>query len=279
MAAERGVLVGVDGSVDGWAALDWAAADAARLGDELTVVYVLEGWPEMDLVPREMRLQGERKAGKVVDAAVERLRRSRTDVAVRTRWVPGNPPAELVRLAEEADRVVLGSGGQGGLGGLLRGSVARYVANRTTRPTVVVRGVTYPTGPVAVGVSGSPAGEAALAYAFSHAARRGMAVRALHVHRAAVGDPMAPLTAYDPGGDAMALVRDAVAPWAAAYPEVMVECAAVAGSPAQRLVQVSAGSSLVVVGCRRRAGLLAAARGTVGRALVGRSRCPVAFAR
>ena len=76
----------------------------------------------------------------------------------------------------------MGSRGLGGFTELLVGSIAGTVAAHGECPVVVIRGGDAEFGgrPVLVGVDGSPAGEAAIAFAFEDAASRGVPLIALH---------------------------------------------------------------------------------------------------
>ncbi len=84
---------------------------------------------------------------------------------------------------------------------------------------------------------------------------------------------------YHPQVDAAEMVEAAVAPWARTYPGVLVECVALPGPAADRLLEVSAGAGLLVVGARGGGGLPAALRGPTTRVLTRRAHCPVAIAR
>jgi nucleotide-binding universal stress UspA family protein len=131
-----------------------------------------------------------------------------------------------------------------------------------------------------VGVDGSANDDVVLPYAFAYALRHRIPLRAVHAYRTVVASAAGQVYAYLPHEDAAALVETAVARWARVYPEVLAECVALPGSAAQCLIEVSAGSSLVVVGCGgRRSRLAAAVRRPVGMALARRSRCPVVLAR
>ncbi|HEY6748034.1 MAG TPA: universal stress protein [Mycobacteriales bacterium] len=275
----RRILVGVDGSGPDWAALDWAAAEAASLGVDLALVHAGGCRPAPGWEPPDVRAQHSRWTREVVDAAVSRAHVCAADVAVQAWPLDGDPIAELLRLAGDADRVVLGLLHGCGAGSRLRGSAPAQIAARAGRPVVVVRGRPGPRGPVVAGIDGTDADDAVLEQALGYARRHRLPLRALHLCRTAIVDPSGLTDAYVPGEDATEIVETAVARWAWAYPEVLVESAALPGPAAQRLVEVSAGAGLVVVGGGGRAGLPAVLRGSVGHALLRKSRCPVLLAR
>jgi nucleotide-binding universal stress UspA family protein len=198
-----------------------------------------------------------------------------TDVPVRTSCVVGKPMLELLRLASMSDRVVLAESRTG----RWYWSLAGQVASRTDRPAVVVRGRANASGPVIAGLSGLGGEDAALREAFRSARRRGLPLRVLRSYRGAYLDPTGHVPAYSPPALATEAVEAAVRPWARAYPDVLVECVALAGSPAHRLLEVSAGGGLLVVGWSGNGGPPSALHRSLVRTLSRRSRCPVVVAR
>jgi nucleotide-binding universal stress UspA family protein len=275
MSTDRRILVGVDGSAEDWTALDWAAAEAAAARTGLTLAHVGGCRPVPAWEPPDVRAHDRQWSREVIETAVSRVRVCAAGVAVRALRVDGDPVTELLQLAEEACRVVLGVLRSCGAGGRLRGSVPAQVAVRAGCPVAVVRGGRGRRGPVVAGVDGSARDDAILQQAFAYARRHRLPVRALHTYREVVADPSGLTAAYLGREDATAIVEDAVARWARVYPEVLAESAALPGTAAHRLVEVSQGAGLVVVGAGERAGLSAALRGSVGHALLRGSRCPV----
>jgi nucleotide-binding universal stress UspA family protein len=59
--------------------------------------------------------------------------------AVRTHVVHGNPADVLLRAAEGAEVLVVGSRGRGGFAAALLGSVSQHVSQHATCPVVIVR--------------------------------------------------------------------------------------------------------------------------------------------
>lgn len=142
-AADRRIVVGVDGSKLSTAAIDFAFdyADAARTsiepvlawrgpvsagpGDMLPLVY------EADELQRENEvILAENLAGRA-----ERY----PDVVVWSQVVRGDPAAVLLEAARGAELLVVGSRGRGGFRGLLLGSVSWSVLHRCACPVAVVR--------------------------------------------------------------------------------------------------------------------------------------------
>lgn len=141
-----GVLVGDDGSPRATEALDYAAAEAARRGCELHVVRV---WN----VKNAVRPPGQSPAlvpstQEFHDAVLQHtLPRAQAAAdrhgvgdRVHVHAVHGAATRTLLDLSHQADVVVVGAQGLGGLTGRLLGSVATTVVREADCPVVVVRG-------------------------------------------------------------------------------------------------------------------------------------------
>jgi nucleotide-binding universal stress UspA family protein len=134
------IVVGVDGSANGRAALEWAVGLASSLSAEVIVVHGV----------------GLREAAGIHDH--ERFRKRFDDEwcaalagsSVRSRrlLLDGDPVSVLLRTVEheQADLVVVGSRGVGDRPELLLGSTSTQMTQRCTVPVVVV-----PWGSVADG--------------------------------------------------------------------------------------------------------------------------------
>lgn len=134
------VVVGVDGSPSSRAAVRWAVRYAGLVGADVDAVaaWDLPGahtWsaPAVDAdVDEESARQGlEREVRDVLGP--ERA------AAVRTLAVRGNPVDVLLRAAEGAEALVVGSRGHGGFARALLGSVSHHVAQHAHCPVVIVR--------------------------------------------------------------------------------------------------------------------------------------------
>jgi nucleotide-binding universal stress UspA family protein len=137
------ILVGVDRSEPSLAALELAADLAVTLGGSLSVVEVFEYVPAFPLGPSTaVTSEGEEHAIErtmaLLEAEVRGIRERRVGVQVIVR--SGDPVPTLLEVADDvdADLVVVGTRGRGGPAELLLGSVARTVADRARRPTLVV---------------------------------------------------------------------------------------------------------------------------------------------
>jgi hypothetical protein len=99
--------------------------------------------------------------------------------------------AVFARCADADRRIQAGAHGPGGsrgvgpVGRLLMGSVSTGLVHHAHRPVAVIRAEEAPAAnqnaPVLLGIDGSPASEAATAWAFEEASRLGVPLVALHV--------------------------------------------------------------------------------------------------
>lgn len=133
------VVVGVDGSPTARRALAWALEEARLRGAPLSVV---SAWhqPEAAAFPyATVALDPaifEQAATTVLDEALAGCDLTGVDV---TRVVsPGTPAGVILAAASDADLVVVGSRGRGGLTGVLLGSVADQVTHHAACPVVVI---------------------------------------------------------------------------------------------------------------------------------------------
>jgi nucleotide-binding universal stress UspA family protein len=274
------MLVGVDWSAESFQALDWAAAEAAARGSRLTVCHVLRHEPADVPLPDQVLHQILDRGQALLDDAVDRVRSVDQALPVADRLECGRVAESLVELARAAEEVVLGGRGVGGFYRLRLGSVAVQVATHAVCPVTVVRGERGTEG-VVIGVDGSESGRAALDHGFRYASQHGLTVQALHVYPPPMplprmGYPPAPV---DHRESALHLVTDSLRPWAAKFPDVIVEPTVVAGHPASVLAEASRGSTLLVVGSRGRDGFAEVLLGSVSQALLRHAHCPVTIAR
>ncbi|MEV4478459.1 universal stress protein [Micromonospora coxensis] len=129
------VVVGVDGSESSQVALGFAVERAAQREVPLRVVRVVGG--ERRSSEHDERATDEERA--VVEQALARWRQTFPDVAVEVDVRPGNPAATLVEASRDAQLVVVGSRGRGGLRGMLLGSVSQQLIQHAYCPVVVAR--------------------------------------------------------------------------------------------------------------------------------------------
>jgi nucleotide-binding universal stress UspA family protein len=146
-------------------------------------------------------------------------------------------------------------------------------------------------GVIVVGVDGSEPSKGALRWAIEEAQLRQATVRAVHAWEPVVigpapGDIAAAPAPYDIvtvveqiEEGARALVERTVVEVAGANPVVQVEPVASEGSPAQVLIDESAGAELVVVSSRGHGGFASLLLGSVSNQVAHHARCPVVIHR
>jgi nucleotide-binding universal stress UspA family protein len=149
------IVVGVDGSPGGDAALRWALAEARLRGSRLRVVHayaeppalLTEGGygvggvpapsvPVADVEP--LRQAAEEQARGLIDQALRRVDGQGDRVEIEVTPAQGPPARTLIESAQGADLLVVGSRGRGGFLGLLLGSVSQQCAQHPPCPVVIL---------------------------------------------------------------------------------------------------------------------------------------------
>ena len=132
------IVVGVDGSAEAEAALVWARDQAARWDAR---VVAIQAW---EFTPLVVATDAPVDLGELRDATEESLRRQVETVfgpdadKVECRVVEELPARAILEAAEDADLVVVGSRGMGGVKGFFLGSVSAKVTHHAPCPVVVV---------------------------------------------------------------------------------------------------------------------------------------------
>lgn len=281
----RPIVVGVDGSSDSDAALEWAADEAASRHLPLHVLHSTSLEPLVALAVLATD-DDESTTDDVTDKAVARVAELQPGLDVTPMASLGQAARDLVAASRSADTVVVGARGTTGVRAAL-GSVSLQVAMHADCPVVVVkRGPDRPDGPVVVGVDGSPISGAALAHAFKRASERDHKLVVVYAWHLEVVDG---IVATTPGSEQYQLVErrarevadTMVEPLARAHPEVEVEVQVIHARPADALVEVASktGASAVVVGARGRGGFRGLLLGSVSHEVLHRADVPVVVVR
>jgi nucleotide-binding universal stress UspA family protein len=135
------IIVGIDGSPSSQAALSWAAKIARATRWSLRAVHVLE-WPvgltALD-APAEVLVLRDAD----VDLSYRRgMRRVFHEVHPPPEWTltfsTGRPADILVRMAQEAELLVIGSREHSASGRTLAGGISHYCISQTIVPVVIV---------------------------------------------------------------------------------------------------------------------------------------------
>ncbi len=137
------IVVGIDGSEGATHALKWAASEAKLRGSTLQIVY---SWQYPLYVTSEPIYMPPPDKELIVKAAVTTAQKLAVDVDLASMGVEftietpqGRPGPEMIRLAADAELLVVGSRGAGSVREMLLGSVSNYCAHHSPCPVVIVR--------------------------------------------------------------------------------------------------------------------------------------------
>lgn len=137
----QGVVVGVDGSEEATQAVAFAAAEADREGQELTVVYAIwkpDKWVDSGALTETLAQRIEDEEQIVLSETASGLGEDYPDLVVhRVLDTEREPAGALVHAAAGARLLVVGSRGRGGFKRLLLGSTAHAVLTHLPCPTVI----------------------------------------------------------------------------------------------------------------------------------------------
>jgi nucleotide-binding universal stress UspA family protein len=290
IATKYGVLVGVDGSRESDAAVSWAAHEAALRREPVTLMHVVQpvviSWPVSAEQTTVAQWQDDNarhaidQARKCLSCAWDQPRMP----DVRTEVLYSHPVDGLVDASTEARIIVVGSHGRGALGRLLLGSVSRGVVEHAHCPVAVIHAdqaspPVDPEAPVLLGVDGSPASEAATAWAFDEASRRGVALIALHAWGDVGVFPILGMDwrTYQAQGEEELAER--LAGWQERYPDVHVSRRLVCDTPARWLLEESRSAQSVVLGGHGRGGFGGMRLAAVSSAVAQSAKVPVLVVR
>ncbi|GAB2780633.1 universal stress protein [Amycolatopsis magusensis] len=287
------IVVGVDGSDGAREAVLWAARTAADRGLELHIVHgqrVVEFAYGGGLAGAAGVFEAIRaEAVQIIADAVEQAK-SVSDALVVTTEMPVDHPVVLLNeLSRTADMVVVGGTGHSGFAGVLAGSTAVRVASHAHCPVAVIRKApdadTVPvSGPVVVGVDGSPNSEKAIAVAFAEASARGAALVAMHAWTDTTYDYYYGSARLMVAWESFAeeeerLLAQRLAGWREKYPDVEVRKELLKDRPRHALLAAAEDARLVVVGSHGRGGFRGMLLGSTSLALVQHANCPVLVVR
>ena len=280
----RPVVVGYDGSGEGYAALDWALAEARRRESQL-VMLVASGIPY--LAAPEMSAASPRRdevTAKLVDEAKGYAAKA-TGVDVSIESPLRSPAASLVDASANAELVVIGRHARSAIGEAFWGSTSAQVAAHASCPVVVVD---RPVGedsaaPVVVAVDGSDHGRAALEFAFQRSAELDAPLVAVHAWWLDVSDHLADSWLPDDlvegvENAAQAVLDESLAPWIEKFPDVVVRKILTRQYPVDAALNAAGDAQVIVVGSRGRGGFAGLLLGSVSQGLLHDTAraCPLA---
>jgi len=291
LSHEGAIVVGLDSSPAARAAADWAAADAHLRHAELRLVHAfvlpaMAGYPDYNAIPDDLRSVLRDEGQALLNEVSEDLRARYPGLTISTGLIYDRAVVALREESVHAHLTVVGATGVSRLSGVLLGSVALALASTNPAPVAVVHpseqgGV---TGPVVVGVDGSPTSEAAVAFAFDEAALRHTDLVAVHAWSDLVveGSHRLQPILVDPAileQEEKALLGQRLAGWREKYPDVAVRQVVVPRRPTPALLDEARNAQLLVVGSHGRGGFVGMLLGSTSHALIGHSACPVVVVR
>lgn len=278
------VVVGVDGSPFGDAAVEWAAAYAAARHAPLTLLHAtgdLGGY----LIPfrAEARNMAAPVARRIIEHASDVVRRTSSEVEPESRTCSEDPRQALLGV-EDASMLTVGTRGHGPVAALLLGSVSQALVSHASCPVTVVRPAedrdAERRGNVVVWLEPGGGATEALDVAFEIASMSGRPLEVLHASTALDRDADATASEKwtDDAGEALREVAELLAGYSEKYPDVKVTTEMADDAPVAALVHASETAAHVVVGARD--GHRGVRRfGSLGRTVVEHARCPVTVVR
>lgn len=270
------IVVGID-SHDAWQdAVVWAADQAARARQEITLVHVADATEQLwhDTTGRDTRVgvvQAPTEGERLLKQAKARVSATAPGVPVHTVVLTGGVRENLHAVASGAAMLVVGAREHRTLWSRLFGTLGSALTNRPPCPAVVV----HSAAPdeirtrVLVGVDDTEHSQAALRFAFEQASARGLPVRVVHVApEATYGEPV-----DEP--EQRLEVSEAVAGFREEFPDVPVETTVARGVPSDVLLREESTARLVVLGAHHRRPISELLLGSVVAPVVEQAGCPV----
>ncbi len=279
---KKNVLVGVDGSAVGSAAVDWAAERARDLGLQLNLVHAV---PEPWAFPEKALHDGATAQAKdLLKGEAARVTARFPSLGVVTTLSSGEPAETMRKLSADAEMVVVGTDRRPGNHGEGFGSVSFQTAviSHCAVAIVPARSTRESSG-VVVGVDGSPDSELAVECAADEAQR--MRQELVIVHAGSGRDPVASGTpgrgtgAAEPGLDGHALLSKSVKGLEERHPGLAIlKILDLERAPAEALLDAGARARLLVMGCKGRGGARVLV-GSVAQHVLLNVRCPTLITR
>jgi len=277
------VVVGVDGTQQGLHAVQFAVAEARRVGCGVRLVHSL---PELAATSPIVPMIGY----EAFDDVAQKIMRE-AEQAARTHWDGLVPLEKVIRtgprvhvLVQEsvgAHMVVLGHRDRPLLGRVFTASTTTGVAMRARCPVVCIPMVWQAAanhGQVVVGIEHPEHAYQVLSHAFVAASTRRARLRVLHTWK--LQRPYDDLVVSSREAEAWTVsladrLRAALADLRTAYAEVPVEIDVRHQDPPAALLGATEGADLLVIGRRGHGAPIEMPLGSTARAMIREARCPV----
>jgi nucleotide-binding universal stress UspA family protein len=277
----RPIVVGVTGPGENDAALRFAADEAHRLGVGVCLAHAVRevSAPAVASPLEALELPWEELGDRIVAESLDHFRSLYGDLEATVLARPGRPVKVLTELSIGARMVVLQHRDLSSLRRVFTGSTVTGVAANAECPVTSVPAGWTPSekqGRVTVGLHEDGLPTPVLAQAYAEAAAAGWSLR---VARAWKLDPMYEgviVTDYEQWRHKVeSVVRSAIEQLSPEHPDVPVEIEVRHQWPADLLVELSATSSLLIVGRHSHQGFVPHQIGSIARALLRSATCPV----
>ncbi|MFE6552237.1 universal stress protein [Streptomyces sp. NPDC057746] len=292
------VIVGVDGSAESLAAAEWAAREAVRRERPLRMVHAWnwhlaqgDGGDRANAAQRHL-------ARRVLRQASERVRNAVPGVQLTDEQLEGPATEALVKAAEQAELLVLGSRGLSGFTGFLVGSVAMGTVAKATRPVILVRADEEAEDEHFPGDDGKPSThtryrdvvlgidlrdpcDEVIKFAFEAAGQRHARLRVVYAWQSPSAISLGPgdialMRNPQQGEEWREFLSAVLQIWRDKYPETEVLETVVEGKAATALARAASPASLLVLGRRTAERPTVPRLGPVTHAAVHHVGCPLA---
>lgn len=277
----RPIVVAVDGSERNRSAVTWAAGEAAAAGCKVVLITAVEdhGVP----IPHfSFRSQQEQARDMLADARHD-VQHLVSEQHVDTHVVPGSPVEVLVEGSAESRMLVVGKRGLGGFARLIVGSTSIAVAGRAKVPVAIVpdrwNQQNHQDEPVVLGIDPGRPDHNPIHLAFTRARRLGVPLVAVHGRETPTAyslDAAAMAGAINEWELAATAEFDSILDrWRDLFADVDVRAVHSRSHPAMAVLEAAEHAQLVVLGRHTDGRLGGFAFGSVTRAVLHYSECPV----
>jgi nucleotide-binding universal stress UspA family protein len=135
------IMVAIDGSKASEKALEHALEFASSWEADLSIVSVIPSVSPLRMLGRDYEEDVKQGMLKVLETAEVKINKDYPRLNFSTRLEDGRPEDVIVKVAEEmnADLIIIGSRGMGGITGRILGSTSRRVVDSCTKPILVIK--------------------------------------------------------------------------------------------------------------------------------------------
>lgn len=265
-------IIGVDGSDQSRAALDWGLIRAAQTGAHVELLHVADDSFLSESVA--FLSEAQKASEQMLEAEREYAVASGFTGEITGTAVVGHPIVEVEEASKRADLVILGAHTGSKLAGSFFGTRAVKIAAVSHCPVAVVpfevSGTPQPG--VVVGVDGSEGAKRAIAFAAEEASFRGVPLIAVYAWMPPLTPGLEYLWSEELVDSQRASAEEAIAIGTAGlagrYPDLQIIRKIVQAPPVAALLQVAEEADTIVVGSRGRSGLSRLLLGSVSHGLL-----------